>query len=412
MAIKFIKKSKDFQDKTVFLRLDFNEAVEKGRLTDDFRLQSVLPTIKLLLSQGCRLVIASHMGRPEGKPDKKLSLEPAAKDLARLLRRGFVSTKSKFPAAPAGKVVFFSGDITEHATREKIKEATATNIVVLENLRFYKGEEDNGVLFSEQLAELAEIYVNDAFAVSHRKAASLVGITKHLPSYGGLLLQKEIMALNRVMQKPKAPFVLVMGGIKISDKEKTLGYLGKLADRILLGGGLANLLLQSQGYEIGKSKSEDSPESRRVAKSILRNFKDKLVLPKDVVVAKSLGNKKSIRAIASYEVKPDDIIFDLGPKTILEFAGYIKKAKTIVWNGPLGHFEVKPFHTATMALARVVGGVSSRQCFGVVGGGETVTAVRQAGQAAHVDHVSTGGGAMLEYMAGLTLPALKSLDGS
>jgi len=410
MAIKFIKNSAALKNKTVFLRADFNEELKDGKLLDDFRIQAVLPTIKLLLKQNCRIIIGSHMGRPEGAKDKKLTLEPAAKDLARLLKRKFIAVDSDLPKAPAGKVVFFKGDITDYDNRQKIKEATATNIIVLENLRFYKAEEDSGVLFAEQLAELADVYVNDAFAVSHHKAASLVAITEHLPSYGGLLLHKEITALNRVMNKPDSPFVLIMGGIKITDKEKALEHLGRLADHILLGGGLANLLLKAQGYEIGRSKSEDSPESLRVAESILRNFKGKLVMPKDLVVAKSLEDKSSIRAVPAYQVQSNDIVFDVGPKTILEFASYIKKAKTIVWNGPLGHFEVKPFHTATMALARLFGGVASRKCFGVVGGGETVTAIHEAGQVQHVDHVSTGGGAMLEYLAGLELPALKALD--
>lgn len=409
MAIKFIKNLKALHNKTVFLRLDFNEAVENGKLTDDFRLKSILPTIQLLVEQNCRIIIGSHMGRPEGKWMKKYSLEPAAKDLARLLRRQFISVEKEFPKATGSKVVFFKGDISEHKNREMLKEATASRIVVLENLRFYKAEEDNGVMFSEQLASLADFYVNDAFAVSHRGSASLVGITRHLPSYGGLLLQKEIASLTRVMTKPVSPFVLIMGGIKISDKAETLKHLGKKADYILLGGGLANLLLKAQGFEIGKSANEDSPESKKAVEYILRNFKKKIILPKDVVVAKSL-RKKPVRAVLSYQVNKDETIFDLGPRTILEFAGFIKKAKTVVWNGPLGHFEVKPFHTATMALARVVGGRSQRKSFAVVGGGETVTAVHEAGQGSHIDHVSTGGGAMLEFLAGTELPALKALD--
>ncbi len=409
MAIQYIKKTKEFKQKTVFLRLDFNEAVENGKLMDNFRLKSVLPTIHLLLEQNCRLVIASHMGRPEGKRVKKMSLEPAAKELARLLRRRFVVAEKDFPKAPAEAVVFYKGDISEHKHRELVKKATASRIVVLENLRFYQAEDDNGSLFAEQLASLADVYVNDAFAVSHRKAASIVGITKHLPSYGGLLLQKELVALTKVMDKPKSPFVLLMGGIKITDKAKTLMNLGRKADQILLGGGLVNLLLQSQGYEIGGSASENSPESKKVMDFIWRNFKSKLVMPKDVVVAKGL-HKKPVTAVPAYQVKDSDIIYDIGPQTILQYAAYIKKAKTIVWNGPLGHFEVKPFHTATMALARVVGGRSGSQCFSVVGGGETVAAVHESGQASHIDHVSTGGGAMLEFLAGDKLPGIKALE--
>jgi phosphoglycerate kinase len=412
MSIRFIKNSSKLKDKRVFLRLDFNEEVDHGKLLDDFRLRSVVPTVELLLKQNCRVVIGSHMGRPEGKKDKKYSLLPAARHFAQLLGRQFVESADHIPTNAAGKVVFFTGDITEHEMREKVASSDGADLIILENLRFYKGEEDNGVLFSEQLASMADVYVNDAFAVCHRKAASVAGITKHLPSYGGLLLEKEIAALNHVMNKPRSPFVLVMGGIKISDKQNTLQNLGRKADYILLGGGLANLMLKVQGYEIGLSKSEDNPATRKVADFILKNFKSKIVLPRDVVVAKSLTRKSTIKVVPSYQVKKDDIIFDIGPQAILDFAGYIKKAKTVVWNGPLGHFEVKPFHTATMALARVLGGVASRTAFGVVGGGETVTAVERSHQAPHIDHVSTGGGAMLEYLAGTKLPALQALEES
>jgi len=228
-----------------------------------------------------------------------------------------------------------------------------------------------------------------------------------LPSYAGLLLEKEIKGLDAVLKSGKKPFILMMGGIKISDKVKTIENLGRKADKILLAGGLANLFFLARGYDVGKSKVE--PKGEKTAWLLEKNFKSKIFLPQDVVVANAQMDKNTIRVAEPHAVKSDEIIYDVGPKTILAFARELKTAKTIVWNGPLGMFEHKPFHTSTMALARVVGGVAGRKAFTVVGGGETVDAVRMAHQAEHIDHLSTGGGAMLEYLAGKKLPGIEAL---
>jgi phosphoglycerate kinase len=237
--------------------------------------------------------------------------------------------------------------------------------------------------------------------------ASNGAVTKYVPSYAGPLLEAEIKSLTPLLGKTQKPFVLMMGGIKISDKIDTLKNLGEKADKILLGGGLATLMFLAKDLEIGESKVEK--EGLKTAWQLGKNFKDKIVLPIDVVVANKNMDKSSIRSCSPYDVKKNEVILDCGPKTILEFAKELKKAKTIVWNGPLGHFEVKPFHTATMALARIIGAVASRKAYGVVGGGETVDAVRQCHQFDHIDHVSTGGGAMLEFLAGKKLPAIEAL---
>jgi phosphoglycerate kinase len=407
MAIQYLKTAK-LKGKRIFLRVDVNEQVDsRGRIVDDFRIRAILPTIQFLLRQQCSVVIAGHLGRPEKPWDKKMSLEPMARHLADLLNYKYVATDGEAPDYPVKHVVFFKNDIRNKPTRDAIKKVPVKDIIFLENLRFYPGEEANNDAFAKLLAGLAKVYVNDAFSVDHRKAASLVAITKYLPSYAGLLIEQEIKNLDYVLSKAKSPFVLLMGGIKISDKAKTLEHLGRKADTILLGGGLANVLLQAQGIEIGKSKVEDG--AKRIAWQLARNFKHKLVLPKDAVVTNAAFAKSSIRVCDIHSIKPSEVILDVGPKTILEFAKHLKAAKTIVWNGPLGKYETKPFHTGTLSLARVIGGVSQKKCFSVVGGGETVDAMRSAYQETFVDHLSTGGGAMLEYLAGDKLPGIEAL---
>lgn len=408
MSIKYIK-NLDIKNKTVLLRVDVNEPIdEKSNLLDDFRIQAVLPTIKHLQEQNCTIVICSHLGRPDGKWDKHLSLKPIAQRLADLLELKFVEAEQGFPSFPAKHLFFYPADITEQKSQLQIHDLPPGNIVVLENLRFYKGEDRDDPFFAKQLAGWGEVYVNEAFSVSHRNAASIVAVTQYLPSYGGLLLEKEMRNLDYVLKQPQSPFVLMMGGIKMSDKIKALEHLAKRADKILLGGGLANILLEASGIEVGGSVID--PEDRRLGSQLLRNYKDKIVLPKDVVVANSSMSKSSIRAVPTYDIRKSETIFDIGPQTILEFATILKSAQTIVWNGPLGRFEVKPFYTGTMALAKVVGGVAGGRCFAVVGGGETVDAVRQAHQQEYIDHLSTGGGAMLDYLAGEKLPGIEALD--
>lgn len=402
----FLKKQ-NLKGKTVFLRLDLNVPLDsKGHVADDYRLLASLPTISHLVRLGARIIIGAHLGRPEGW-DERFTLRPVAQRLARLLKYPYIETEKEMAERPFAHLVFFTGDITKHAAQKQLAKFLSKDIVVLENLRFYPGEEKNDRIFSKILAGLADFYVNDAFAVNHRASASLVGVPAILPHVGGINLEEEIKYLSAVLKRPAKPFVLMMGGIKISDKAKTLDHLGGLAQTILLGGGLANLLLKERGYNIGTSVVEE--ESVKLARSIDKNFKDKIVLPVDVVVSTDPVKKKGIRVCAVTQVKPTERIVDIGPKSILEYAKYLKAAKTIVWNGPLGFFEKKPFDTATMALAHVIGGVGKRKAFAVVGGGETVDAVRLSGQVNHIDHVSTGGGAMLEFLAGKELPGIKAL---
>lgn len=397
------------KNKTVLLRVDINEEVNaQGKLVDDFRLRAIIPTINWLRSQNAKVIIVSHAGRPEGKRDPKLSLRPMAKRLAELLDIKFVETEKALPEYPVSHVLFFTSDITNEDARLAIQNIPRKDITILENIRYYADEELNNVQFAKHLASFADVFINDAFAVSHRKSASVVAITKYIPSYIGPLLEREIKNLDYVMTKSKSPFVLMMGGIKISDKAKTLERLGRKADIILVGGGIANLFFASEGLEIGKSKVE--LESKRLAWKIATNFKKKLVLPRDVVVADSKISPASIKVKTSYDIKANETIYDIGPKTILEYSKILKQAKTICWNGPLGFFEHKPFHTGTFSLARILGSVGKKKTFVVVGGGETVAALRSAGQAEYIDHLSTGGGAMLEYLAGDTLPGLKVLQ--
>jgi len=408
MAIKYLKSAK-LAGKTVIVRADVNSKCdENGKLRDDYRIRQVIPTIEYLRSKGAKVILTGHIGRPQGKWNEAYTMQPVAKRFAELLKLKFIETDHEVPNYRINHVIFFTGDLQTEKARKQIIAIPDKDIVILENLRFYKGEDENSPVFGKQLASLADIYVNDGFGVCHRKAASVVAITKYLPSYAGLLLEKEIKALNVVIRAPKKPFVVMVGGIKISDKAETLKNLGKRADKILVGGGIANLMLLAKGYGIGLSKVER--EELKLAWQIERNFHSKLVLPKDLVVANKNIDKSSIRVASSYDVKKNEIAFDLGPKSILEYATILKSANTIVWGGPLGYFERKPFDTATMALARVIGGVSKRKAFGVVGGGETVDAVRKAQQDKYIDHVSTGGGAMLEFLANKKMPGLEALE--
>lgn len=406
MAIKYLKPT-TLKHKSVLLRVDVNVPVEEGKIDDDFRIQRIVPTVKMLLRGGNKVIIGGHLGRPEGEWNAKYSLKPVAERLSSLLGFKFIETDYKFPDYQIPHLVFYEGKIVEERHQKQLAKAHPKDVVVLENLRFYKGEEKNDPVFARHLSRLAEVYVNEAFGVDHRAAASTVGITKYLTSYCGPLLEREIKSLDAVLRSPKKPFTVMMGGIKISDKVQTIENLSGRADRILVGGGLANLFFLAKGYEIGLSKVEN--DAIKLAWQLEKNLKDKIHLPTDVVVTNERMERDAIRVVPPFEVGKKEVILDCGPKTILEFSSYLKTAKTIVWNGPLGFFEKKPFHTATIALARVIGGVATRKAYAVVGGGETVDAVRQAGQLEHMDHVSTGGGAMLEYLAGKKLPGIEAL---
>ncbi len=404
MAIKYLKTS-IVKNKTVLLRVDVNVPIENGKVSDAFRIEQVLPTIKLLQKNKNKVIVCGHLGRPKGKWNEEYSLKPAAKLMADMLEMKFVETDHRVPDYHVPHFIFYTGKLVEDKHQKQIAGIESKDVVFLENLRFYEGEEENDAMFSKKLSSLADVYVNDAFGVDHRAAASVVGVTKYLSAYCGLLLESEIKSLEAVIKHPRSPFVVMTGGIKLSEKIGTLENLGKKADKILVSGGVANLIFKIKGFEIGISKIEEGMD--KIAMQVAKNYKDKIVLPADVVVANK--ELKNIRSCLPYEVRPNEQILDAGPKTILEFAKHIKAAKTMVWSGPLGLFEKKPFHHATFALARLIGGRGKGKAFVVAGGGDTVDAIRQAHQFENIDHVSTGGGAMLEYLAGKKLPGIEAL---
>jgi phosphoglycerate kinase len=389
MKIKSIKQIKSLKGKKVFLRLDLNVPIRKNKVAETYKLKMVLPTINYLLEKEARIIIASHLGRPKGKKDKSYSLELIAKELENLLE-----TKIKFSKQITGKMVM-----------KKTEALKNKEIMLLENLRFDPGEKENSLVFAKSLAELADIYVNDAFAVSHRAQASVDKIKKYLPSYAGLLLEKEINNLSLAL-KPKKPFLAVIGGAKISSKIKLLESLSKNANKILIGGALANTLYLAKGNEIGKSLVDK--DSLIWSKNFIKQKKvrDKVVLPLDFLV-ENLRKEVVIRKLD--DVKKTDIIYDIGPDTIAEFSAEIKKAQTLIWNGPLGKFEKKKFKQGTMSIARSLALQSKKEAICIVGGGETVEALSVLDYKEYINWISTGGGAMLSFLANENMPGLKGL---
>jgi phosphoglycerate kinase len=408
MTIKYLKSS-SIKNKTVLVRGSVDAPVDEktGKISDDFRLRSFLPTVQHLLDNGNKVIICGKRGRAKGKVVKDLSLKPAAEKLANLLGFKFLETDYKIPEYGIPHLVFYTGNIQENKHQEKIQSAPGNIVIFLENLEFYPEELNDDSSFGKKLASLADVYIDDDFSKVHHPVASNVAVTKSIPSYAGLLLEQEIKSLDAVLKGVKHPFLVMTGGIKLSEKVGALQNLGEKADRILVGGGVANLFFKSKGFEVGLSKIEEG--EMKTAWQIEKNFKDKILLPVDVVVANEKLEKSSIRVCAPHEVGKKEMILDAGPKTILAYSKEIKLAKTILWSGPLGLFEKKPFDTATMALARLIGGRAKGKAFAVAGGGDTVDAIRQAHQFDHIDHVSTGGGAMLEYLAGKKLPGIEAL---
>jgi phosphoglycerate kinase len=376
----------DLKDRRVFLRVDFNVPIENKKVTDDYKIVKTIRTIETLLGKGASLIIATHLGKPKGKIDSKLSTEPIAKYLAKLL----------------DKKVKFVADVVGREVEKEAGKLRSGNIIFLENLRFKKGELENDSVFAKKLANLADVYINDALAVSHRKQASVAAIQKYLPSYSGLLLERELQALGKVI-KPRKPLVTIMGGAKISTKAPLIASLYKNSNYILLGGGLANSFLKYNKLEIGKSLCDD--DSLKIVKKIMqgKNKSRKIILPIDVVV---LDKEGRVRAKSIKKILKSDTIFDIGPETISLYSSYIKKAQTLIWNGPMGKFEDENFRAGTMAMAILVASRSSGRAYGVVGGGETVAALRASRMIEYVDWVSTAGGAMLSYLSGEDMPGL------
>lgn len=382
MQIKSIKQAKHLLGQRVLVRVDFNVPVKNDVVVDNFKIQKSLPTIKFLLHSGARVVLVSHLGRPT-KKDKKFSLLPVAKELEKLL----------------GTKVCFN-------TLENRDDWEGEKLVLLENIRFYKGEESNDVKFAKQLAQLADIFVLDGFAVAHRDAASVSGIQNFLPSYGGLLLTTEIEGLSKVIEHPKHSFVVVLGGIKIETKIPVLKNLLPKADKILLAGGIFNTYLSATGNKIGCSAYDSKYEKE--AKYYCNN--KKIIKPIDGIVGTLKGERTHVVSFdKKLNLKKDEGIFDIGPNTVKLFAKYLKTANTIVWNGAPGFFEQPPYHHDTFALIRYIASRSKGKAYGVCGGGETVEILRKLQVLDDIDLVSTGGGAMLEFLSGKKLPGLKKL---
>jgi len=405
MLIQSIKKIKRLAGQVVFLRLDLNVPIKKGKILEDFKIRQSLADINYLLERDARVIVATHLGSPKGKLVKDLSTKPIANLLSKLIKKPIKFLDlTKASAFPAGRKV--------------IANLKSGQVVFLENLRFNQGEQSDDSQWAKNLASLADIYINDAFAVSHRADASVSAIKKFLPSFAGLLLEQEIVNLNRVLH-PKKPLVVLIGGAKIETKTTLIKHLFNSASQILVGGALANSFFVAEGYEVGKSMTD--AESIKVAKGLLGKNRalpfrrPKIILPVDVVTSTklnkdhSLGNHNTIRIKKSEAVGEREYICDIGPETIGLFARYIKKAQTIVWNGPMGLFEIPNFRHGTVIMARLIASRASGHAYGVIGGGETIEALNSSKMAEYMDWVSTGGGAMLSYLGGEKLPGLQGL---
>lgn len=388
MDIESIKKANGIKGKTVLLRTDFNVPIRKGRILDDYRIVSGLPSIRFLLRYKCRLILLTHLGQPEPGKYSDFSVEPVAKRLSRLI----------------GKPVKFIPECIGAEVKEAVSKIKPGELVMLENVRFHPEEELNDAKFSRELASLADIYVNDAFAVSHRKHASVAGIKKYLPHFAGLLIEQEVKHMNRVL-RPEKPMVVVFGGAKISTKLPLIKNLSKRSDRILIGGMLANNFLAALGFNVGKSKVD--PDEIRIARKIYD--RGKMILPVDAVVNSRANGQGRTEVKSINHIGPNDHILDIGPETIRLFAHNIKKAKTIAWNGPLGMFEHKSFKNGTLFIARAIASRSKGRAYGLVGGGETVEALEMTQMEDYVDWISTAGGAMLAYLGGEKMPGLEDL---
>ncbi|MEE8163286.1 MAG: phosphoglycerate kinase [Anaerolineae bacterium] len=375
--------------KRVLVRVDFNVPLAEGKVTDDTRIRAALPTINYLLEHGAKVILMSHLGRPKGKVVDKLRLSAVPERLAELLGR------------PVRKL----DDCVGRKVEAAVAEMRRGDVILLENTRFHPEEESNHPVYARELASLADIFVNDAFGAAHRAHASTVGVAEYLPSVAGLLMEKEITFLGKALAAPDHPFVAILGGAKISSKIGLIDNLLTKVDGLLIGGGMANTFLKAQGHEIGQSLVED--DSLDVARETLERAGERLALPVDVVVADRFDAEADSKVVPVGQVPEDWRILDIGPETVELFKRKLAGAKTVVWNGPMGVFEFPRFAEGTFAIARFLADLEATT---IIGGGDVVAAVGQAGVADRIAHVSTGGGASLEFLEGNPLPAVAALE--
>jgi phosphoglycerate kinase len=392
MTAKMTVRDVDVAGKRVLVRVDFNVPIHDGCITDDTRIRAALPTIRYLLDWGAAVILVSHLGRPEGKPDEALRLIPVARRLSALLDM------------PVETVPFVVGREVE----AKVENLRPGQILMLENVRFHPGETVNDPAFARQLASLGDLYVNDAFGAAHRAHSSTEGVAHFLPAVSGLLLQGEIEALSRLLKDPARPFVALIGGAKISSKMGVLENLLNVADKFLIGGGMANTLLKAQGHDIGSSLVEDDKlEEARQFLHRAAAMGRAVHVPSDVMVAREIEPDADVRTLPVTVIPPGWSIVDIGPGTVERYSDILSRAGTVVWNGPMGVFEIPRFAEGTRALARAL---ATGKAYSLVGGGDSVAAVEQTGVAGQIGHISTGGGASLEFLEGRTLPGIAALQ--
>lgn len=390
------KKLKDFDysGKKVLVRCDFNVPIKNGEITNDKRIKESLPTIKHLIDQNAKVILMSHLGRPKGKPNKEFSLEPVAKRLEELLDK---------------KVLFLDDDkVVSEETKSKVEELKDGEVALLQNTRYVEGEERNDEAFSKELSSLGQYYVNDAFGTSHRAHASNVGLASNLPSAVGFLVEKEIDIMGKAIEDPERPFVAILGGAKVSDKIGVIENLLELVDKIVIVGAMANTFLKAEGKEVGKSLVED--DKLDLAKELINSAKEKdinLILPVDVVVADDIEAVDSSEVVNVDSIPNDKMAVDIGEKTIKIIGKELEDAKTVVWNGPAGVFEVEKFANGTFEIAKIL---SELDATTIIGGGDSASAIEKAGLSDKITHVSTGGGASLELLEGKELPGIKCIE--
>ena len=382
----------DVAGKRVFVRVDFNVPLENGQITDDTRIRETLPTIRYLIEKGARVILASHLGRPKGKVVEEMRLTPVAARLSELL----------------GKPVAKADEAIGQAVEAKIAELGNGDVLLLENVRFYPGEEANDPELAKAFAALADLYVNDAFGAAHRAHASTEGIAHYLPAVSGLLMEKELSVLGKALHNPDRPFTAIIGGAKVKDKIDVINNLLGIADNVIIGGGLSYTFLKAQGYEIGKSLVDN--EKLDLANGFIRKAKEKgvnFMLPVDVVVADAFSADANTKVVPIDGIPRDWEAIDIGPKTRELYAETIAKSKLVVWNGPMGVFEIEPFSHGTRAVAEACAKTSA---YTIIGGGDSAAAVEKFQLADKMDHISTGGGASLEFMEGKALPGVVALN--